>query len=455
MRISSTMMVGSYLTQLNKSWENQSKLMEQSDGKSLHRASDNSVNYAKYIRYQNGLSENDQYQSNVKTGVSWMKNSDAALVNITNSFSTIKEKVTGAANSTNNTSDMSDIAKEMLAQIQGTLASANSQVGDRYLFSGQADLTQPFTLSNEKLDRGLSKTLDDSQKAFFSGTDSNRSGSLSQMLALQDDSGNVAYYLNTANGKVYTKAFVENGYKDKIAAGQTAVKDEDAAATLSNDSLKDGKVPISENFKGTGEIISDTTVTPGSTARGSQWRDTLTIDGKDVTVRFATVKQYIATYNGDAKYISMVKQNGSVQPSTDTVNATGQDIFGSDIFDDANSGQTVSSGTAMLNNILLIQAKTEAGDSSWMSSDGMTIADAAHSNVLTAETKMAARQQAYTDTTTMLTTQNESITSDVTDVSSTDVSKLAVQLMEAQTIYNMSLSVGSKILPPSLADYLS
>ena len=109
----------------------------------------------------------------------------------------------------------------------------------------------------------------------------------------------------------------------------------------------------------------------------------------------------------------------------------------------------------MLNNMLAIEAKAESSDHSWMSTDGMTLADTAHSTVLTAETKMAARQQAYTATTSMLTTQNESITSDITDVSSTDVSKLAVQLMEAQTIYNMSLSVGSKILPPSLADYLS
>ena len=55
----------------------------------------------------------------------------------------------------------------------------------------------------------------------------------------------------------------------------------------------------------------------------------------------------------------------------------------------------------------------------------------------------------------MLTTQNTAITSDVNDVSSTDVAALEVKLMEAQTIYNMSLSVGSKVLPASLSDYLS
>ena len=55
----------------------------------------------------------------------------------------------------------------------------------------------------------------------------------------------------------------------------------------------------------------------------------------------------------------------------------------------------------------------------------------------------------------MLTTQNTAITSDISNVADTDVAALAVQLMTAETIYNMSLSVGSKILPKSLADYLS
>ena len=85
----------------------------------------------------------------------------------------------------------------------------------------------------------------------------------------------------------------------------------------------------------------------------------------------------------------------------------------------------------------------------------MPIADTVNSNVLGAETKMAARQQAYTAAAGMLTTQNESIVSDITDVSSTDVAYLATKLMEYQTIYSMSLSVGSKILPGSLADYLN
>ena len=108
----------------------------------------------------------------------------------------------------------------------------------------------------------------------------------------------------------------------------------------------------------------------------------------------------------------------------------------------------------MLNELLYAVSKIDAGDHAWAASDGLTISDAAHSQVLGAQTTMAARQQAYTAASDMLTTQDESITSDITDVSSTDVAKLATKLMEYQTIYSLSLSVGSKILPGTLADYL-
>ena len=183
-------------------------------------------------------------------------------------------------------------------------------------------------------------------------------------------------------------------------------------------------------------------------ADGREWSKTI----NGVKLTFATTKQYIVKYNGDDKYISMVKKNGGVDKATDTFNVTGQDLNGTDIFDVDSYPAT---GTAMLNQLMYAVAKIEDGDHIWAGEEGMTIADTVHSNVLGAETKMAARQQAYKAAAGMLTTQNESIVGDITDVSSTDVAYLATKLMEYQTIYSMSLSVGSKILPGSLADYLN
>lgn len=434
MRISSTMMSNNYLKQLNGSYEAYTKLFEQSDGKKLHRASDDAVGYSKYLRYQNSLTNVEQFQADITTAVSWMKNSDAALVNVTERMKEFKAKVVQAGNSPNNENDMRDIAKELLASVQEVVSDMNAQIGDRYLFSGQSDTTMPFQISDSKKARGETKTLSEAQADFF--TDVNDKATVTQMLKLSGSDGGT-YYMNVANGNVYTEDFVENGYKDKAVDGSTVAAG-DEVGTVSG---WGGSGDVSTYFDKYGVINS----------AGTSFNSNITVDGEAVTLKFATNEQYIVEYRGDARYISMVKKTGGIDQATDTVNQTGQDAFGSDIFDYESSP---ASGTAMLNELLYAVSKIDAGDHAWAASDGLTISDAAHSQVLGAQTTMAARQQAYTAASDMLTTQDESITSDITDVSSTDVAKLATKLMEYQTIYSLSLSVGSKILPGTLADYL-
>lgn len=445
MRISSTMMSNNYLKQLNGTYEQYSKLMEQADGSKLHRASDNAVGYSKYLRYQNNQISNEQYQSNVSTASSWMKNADAALVNVTDLLQTFKAKVEQGSNSTNNESDMKDIAKELLANVQEQVADLNTQIGDRFLFAGQKDTTMPFEISADKMNRGDTFTLDEKQSAFFSGATSwgEENTTVKQMLKLNGDDGN-SYYMNVNTGDVYTEDFVKNGYKneDKFDPLKQAIGNV-TSGTIGVTQAYD----VSKNFDQYGVIKEGA----AGSGEGTDAKYTIKVDVKDVNLKLSTTKQYIVKYAGDDKYISMVKKNGGVDQATDTVNVTGQDINGCDLFD---VGNDPHSGTARLNQLLYTVAKMDAADYKWAGEQGMTIADSAHATVLGAQTKMAARQQAYNSSSSMLVTQNESITSDISDVSSTDVAQLATKLMEYQTIYSLSLSVGSKILPGTLADYL-
>ncbi len=425
-----------YLKQLNRTYENQTKLMEQSDGAKLHRPSDDPVGYSKYLRYSVAYGENDQYQTNIKTAISWMKNSDAALVDIAARFATVEEKA-NQAQGTNTLSDMKAIAKEMLVMVQQGVADGNTQVNGRYLFSGQADLIQPYSMSEKKFDRGLAKTLDDKQAYFFN--DATTSGDMTQMLTLSGDDGET-YYLNTKTGDVYSKDFMDEKYKDKISAGQEHVASGDETGTISG---WGGSADVAKYFEASGVIKAD----------GVSFSGSITVDGSTVTLTFATVEQYIVSYQGDRKEFSMVKENGAVQPASDTVNATGIDISGYSIFDNPDSGNEYSGANAF-NDMLTVVSMCETGDDRWMSSDGKTLAHNSYITINTAQTKLAARQQVYTDCQDMLTTQSEAILGDITTVHSTDVAKLAVDLMTAQTIYNLSLSVGGRILPPTLADYL-
>ena len=376
-------MTNNYLKQLNGTYNQYTKLMEQSDGDKLHRASDDSVGYSKLLRYENSQAGNLQYQSNVSTALSWMKNSDSVLVNVTENLKTFNEKVVQASNSTNNESDMNDIGKELMSLIQETVQEMNTQMGERYLFSGQSDMVMPFTLSDSKMDRGLTKTLSDQQVSYFNPTLGD-TGSTKQLLTLEGSDGNT-YYYNTQNGQVYTYDFMEYGYKSNMAAGISVVRADDAVGNIGTMDAAD----INTNFQANGVITDD----------GRDWSQDVTIDGNTVTLKFATVSQYIVQYNGDDKYISMVTENGAINPSADTVNQTGQDVFGSDIFD---AGEAHKSGTAVLNDLLAVVAKVEAADYNWASQNGITVADKAHSVVLGAETTMAARNQAYQATQTML-----------------------------------------------------
>ena len=190
-RVSSNQMVYGYQKQLNDANTRQTKLLEQGDGSKLHRPSDNSVDYSKYLRYSVSEGENLQYQDNVSSALSWMKTSDAALVNMTNIQTTFKEKTVAAANSTNNESDMAAIAKEMMAEIQELVSLGNTMQGDSYVFGGQTDLTKPFIMSTEEVDRGLAKTLDENQSACFSGEGAvDDTGSMHQMLTLKGSYNN-------------------------------------------------------------------------------------------------------------------------------------------------------------------------------------------------------------------------------------------------------------------------
>lgn len=443
-RVSSNQMVYGYQKQLNDANTRQTTLLEQGDGSKLHRPSDNPVDYAKYIRYDTSLNENEQYTNNVNNALAWMKTSDAALVNMTAIQTTFKEKTIAAANDTNNTGDMAAIGKEMMAEIQELVSLGNTMQGDSYVFGGQKDLTRPFSISDSQMERGLAKTLDETQQGFFSGDNGvEETGTLRQMLSLKGSDGNT-YFLNTKDGRVYSQDFVEKGYKDRLATDSSAVvADGDEAGTISGFGGTNPTRKVSNYFKNTGEITAD----------GLSFNESITVDGETVNLKFDTVMQQIVSFTGDNNYVSMVKKNGTTEPTADTVNATAKEIFGMDIFDDPASGNSPS-GTAMLNQMLTVHAKVVSDDHLWLDTDGVTIADEAHAQTIKTETKLGARTQLYNSVNSMLTTQNEIITGDITDVSSTDVARLAVQLMQEQTIYNMSLSLGARILPQSLADYL-
>ena len=764
-RMSSIQYMNNYKSSLNKTYQQQAKILEQGDGTSIHRGSDDPIGYSKLLRYNVSGSENDQYQKNVKNGISWMQTSDGIVASISDRMKTFSEKTVAAANTYNTEADFQSIAKEMFAQVEEIVSEANTQLGDRYIFSGQKDTTEPFVLSHDTYDRGIAKTLDAKQAAFFKGASGDGNGTLYQFLTVEytdtDTGATDTYYLDTQSGYIYAKDFVDEGYKELIAQGYKSINDTDkisstaqrlaktyAAGSISPMTVEDAwkivdaaseddlletirtfnvndlsdiadedeqgrqktlrtalrviydndygtvttnlanaksdiisnlqSVPADDvkynctfgytvstynsnlggwrttyysfemdgvyseseynaiceylqnqnpgynfsNSKGdpvtdvswntydssVGDLSTDAIVVsavdwnassdakarvvdhiitaideyakdelyetvltdvdnnkaladdvtknilktlkadvPASTSRTDIGVDTATdtkvlelaeditdtqaetlaraeliylatnksapyelekfkvshafnsqglihdsveedtmngyvkyerntngkfkVIGMNITTftvddahnvtedadkkyfSFATIEQRMVNYMGDDNYISMVKMNGANDKSSDIVNLNGNDLFGCDIFDDENSGNE-QSGCAMLNNMLTVYTFTNGCDEHWLTSDGVTLSDVAHATVTVAETTLGSRLNLYNSVSEMLDNQSTTITNDITNVSGTDVADLATRLMEITTLYNMSLALGGRVLPQSLADYL-
>ena len=443
-RIGSAHFMYNYQVALNNAYEKQTKLFEQADGSSLHRASDNPMDYSKLLRYTVSDNENEQYRENIKTATAWMHNSDSVMVHMTEIMQTLKEKSVDAANSTNVDDDYDAIYKELNACMQEMVSVVNTQVNDRYLFAGQMDLTPPFTLSVDLYERGQAKSLDTNQAAFFKGTDADFNTDLFQLLTLKGEDDEI-YYLDTDSGNLFKRSFVDQGYKEFMHRDCRTIDDALASTDTAVQNL------VSEGLVGTYDGFKVSNFFNNQGLLKDAANNSITVGDKTYT--FQTYQQNIVTYNGDENLISMVKLNGATDPASDSVNTTGGRMFGRDIFDNGTSGNEPS-GTAMLNELFGLCEKVKARDVHWMSSDGVTVADVAHATLVVEETRVGARQQLYSSVETMLNTQADNITEDITNVSGADIAKLATKLMQMTTLYNMSLSIGGRILPQSLADYL-
>lgn len=144
MRITSNIITQGFLNSLNKSLQRQNTLQEQlADGKAIHRPSDDPVRVVRSLRFNSNLTANEQFTQNVKDAISWMETSDGALSNMSSIMIRAKEIVIQAANPNPDTA-YETIGTEIDGLINSLIDTANSKIGDRFVFAGQMDKTQPL-----------------------------------------------------------------------------------------------------------------------------------------------------------------------------------------------------------------------------------------------------------------------------------------------------------------------
>lgn len=114
-------------------------------GKKLERPSDDPIGATQVLALRSALSQAEQYGRNIETGKAWLDLSESTLSQVLDIAGRARELAIQMASDTQNAQTRADAATEIGHLLDQAIALANTELGGRYLFSGYATKTRPFS----------------------------------------------------------------------------------------------------------------------------------------------------------------------------------------------------------------------------------------------------------------------------------------------------------------------
>lgn len=416
MRISNNMLIYNFMNSLNGSLARQNTLQEQlSDGKVLHKPSDDPVKTVRALRFHTNLALNDQYTQDVKDAQSWMNTTDSAMSNLSSIMQRAKELVIEAGGP-NPTMANEAIGKEIDGLIDAAVDIGNMKIGDRYIFAGQQDKTEPFKRyqlpGNPPTD--VVTYNGDSNKILMriqSGVQDAAQDSVS--LTGQDVFGAASSL--EINGQKFQTLDI---FKDLIS--------------IKNELLQGGTIQQSNNQGAVPTVTGAFTTTPPDTS---------------------TYKDFIVKIGSTGAGGAVNDINYSMDGGKTFTNVAGPGPFtlsnGAQI-DIPASGNNKSGDTYSFH----FPLTSGSANVNWLSNTGLRLIDNAHDYMLKSQTQLGTRASMYKMSQSFLEDNDTIINSDIAENEDLDIPKAIMDFQNSQNVYRMALSVGARVMPASLADFL-
>lgn len=130
-----------------------------SSGKEITRPSDNPYGASLALQLRGELAGMRQYQRNVDDGTAWLNASDAALSKIGDAVHRARELLVGASTDSAGPRAREAAAAEIDQLIETIKQEGNVQYAGRYIFSGTATGTAPYTLQGADTFAGNNDTI--------------------------------------------------------------------------------------------------------------------------------------------------------------------------------------------------------------------------------------------------------------------------------------------------------
>jgi len=147
MRITTGMMSGGYLRNINKNLAELQKYQNQiSSERRLTKLSDDPIGIIRSMQARVRLANTARYQDDVESAQKWLTQTETSLNEINNVIQKVYESSVEASTDTLSNDDRQAIA-ELVGQMRDHLITAgNNKFGDKYIFAGYNTAAAPFTL---------------------------------------------------------------------------------------------------------------------------------------------------------------------------------------------------------------------------------------------------------------------------------------------------------------------
>jgi flagellar hook-associated protein 3 FlgL len=387
---------------LNNRYSDLANLQEQmSTGKRLQRPSDDPVDVANDLKLTTHAKELQQYKSNINDGLAFMQVTDTAMQSMNTLMQRMRELAVQGSSDTLSATERTFIGKEADQLFRQLVTLVDTQYKGDYVFSGTQTKIAPLIVNNSSANSAMDYT--NLKMAYFNA------GGMAVGSTVQ---------LNNGFDNSPIKNVIPGSFSLSVA-GTDYVEN------------KDYKV---DYVNGTITILSPALaldVTPG----------TANYNVNQVSLNFDYLEK------GKDIYGSTVSNLGSIQREIETGVSMPVNITSDELTSDVKTGIDMT-GTMIRLGQSLIQNDQPGVETA------IDEIDVVFKTVLAAQSKNGARINRFETTLDRngnQSTQTESLQSNLEDAEMADtISKF----MLTQTVYNAALNSASKIIQPSLVNFL-
>lgn len=152
MRITNKVLSDTFLRNLSTNLNQMYKYQQQlSSGKLVSRPSDDPLLVAKIMSMDNNIALNEQYNTNIRDSLGWVKTQDTALADATSTLQRIKDLIIYGSNGSLSELDRSAISEEVKQKLDQLADILNTSFDGRYIFAGQKTHSRPFKVEDGEL----------------------------------------------------------------------------------------------------------------------------------------------------------------------------------------------------------------------------------------------------------------------------------------------------------------